>query len=246
MVMVSHLYKFIFLKTRKTAGTSVEMFLEPFCAPPGHSVQEQSGALISEFGVVGQRLRPARTAQGRETIWRNHAEARDIKQALGRETWRKYVKLTSVRNPFDRMVSAFHWMGRKQAALDRQSFDLTRAQFRDFVLSGDMPDDLPIVHIGSRFVIDDTVRYETLQSDLQRLGGKLGFDPAATCLPLTKETSSLRQGRGYWDYYDTATTQAVQRQMAWVFDHYDYPPVPEPPLAAPIPPRTATALSPEF
>ena len=35
-MLISHQYKFI-IKTVKTAGTSVEAFLEPFCCPPGHT-----------------------------------------------------------------------------------------------------------------------------------------------------------------------------------------------------------------
>ena len=33
---ISHKHKFIFLKTTKTAGTSVEAYLQPLCVPEGH------------------------------------------------------------------------------------------------------------------------------------------------------------------------------------------------------------------
>ena len=33
-MLVSHARKFIYTKTLKTAGTSVEVFLEPYCRPP--------------------------------------------------------------------------------------------------------------------------------------------------------------------------------------------------------------------
>ncbi|MEL6382956.1 MAG: chondroitin 4-O-sulfotransferase, partial [Cyanobacteria bacterium J06626_18] len=32
-MIISHEYKFIFLKTRKTAGTSIEIALSKFCGP---------------------------------------------------------------------------------------------------------------------------------------------------------------------------------------------------------------------
>ena len=35
MVLVSHAAEFIYMKTRKTAGTTVEMYFERFCVPPG-------------------------------------------------------------------------------------------------------------------------------------------------------------------------------------------------------------------
>ena len=32
-MIISHKHKFIFIKTRKTAGTSIELFLSRFCGP---------------------------------------------------------------------------------------------------------------------------------------------------------------------------------------------------------------------
>jgi hypothetical protein len=33
-MLISHVCRFIFLKTLKTAGTSVEIYLEPYCVDP--------------------------------------------------------------------------------------------------------------------------------------------------------------------------------------------------------------------
>ena len=33
-MLISHICRFIYLKTRKTAGTSVEIYFEPFCVDP--------------------------------------------------------------------------------------------------------------------------------------------------------------------------------------------------------------------
>lgn len=235
MVMVSHLHKFIFLKTHKAAGTSIEMYLEPFCAAPGRVVKERTKAVVSAFGVVGQRMHGGHPELGGAFAWQNHSYAKAVKQELGRDIWRGYTKLTAVRNPFDRMVSAYYWRNRKEVIPDDQPFAETRALFRAFVLSEAMTNDAPIVHIKERFIIDDAVRYENMLGDLTRLGARLGYDPAATALPLTKETVSQRHGRAYWDYYeDDATVQSVRKQLAWVFEHYDYPTTPEPVVATTV------------
>ena len=239
MVMVSHKHKFIFLKTYKTAGTSIEMYLEPFCAPPGRVVSEATAALVTEYGVVGQRLQSGQqTAQPRKSAgfsWHNHNSAKAVKRELGNEIWRGYTKLTTVRNPFDRMVSSYHWRNRKEDISDARPFEETKALFRAYVLSEKTPDDAPIVHIKERFIIDDAVRYESIMEDLTRLAAKLGFDPAITALPLTKDTSGLRNGHPYWHYYDDdLIVNSVRKQQAWVFEHYDYPSTPEPLTETPV------------
>ena len=58
MVAVSHSHKFIFLKTRKTAGTSIEMLLEPLCTEPNSVVTEERATSITRQGIVGRRLIP--------------------------------------------------------------------------------------------------------------------------------------------------------------------------------------------
>ncbi len=227
MVMVSHQHEFIFLKTRKTAGTSVEMYLEPFCAPPGHVVTEKTKVVISDYGVVGERMKGGKSDGAPPHRLRNHTSAEVVKETLGRKIWRKYTRLTCVRNPFDRMVSAFYWHNGQDPTLQDLPFDQIRARFRAFVLSEVMPDDTEIVHVNGRFVINDAVRFESMLADLHRLAANLGFDPTTTQLPVTKETAGLRQGRGYWDYYDDdATVQSVRKQLSWVFDRFDYPTTP--------------------
>ena len=48
MTLVSHDQRFIFLKTRKTAGSSIESYLMPWCLPPG--------VTISSAGLIQRSL----------------------------------------------------------------------------------------------------------------------------------------------------------------------------------------------
>lgn len=55
-MLISHRKKFIFTKTNKTAGTSIESYYERFCMPVGE--WEESHAreeYISDTGVIGYR-----------------------------------------------------------------------------------------------------------------------------------------------------------------------------------------------
>ena len=51
-MLVSHRYKFIYTKTRKTAGSSVESYFEPFCMPHGEWTQRHLGEeYVSDVGI---------------------------------------------------------------------------------------------------------------------------------------------------------------------------------------------------
>jgi hypothetical protein len=230
MVMVSHVNKFIFMKTRKTAGTSIEMYLEPFCAPPGHVVSEKTATIATEYGIVGERFKGGEGERAAGIDLRNHASASSVRDTVGNDAWQNYTRVTSVRNPFDRMVSQFYWIKRHKAEkLQTKPFEKIKARFRSFVLAERSANDRDVVYIDDSFVIHEAIRYENMLGDLTRLADKLGFDPSATQLPMTKETAGLRQGRGFWEYYDDdETIAAVRKQLAWVFDHYDYPTIPQP------------------
>jgi len=129
MVKASHAREFIFLKTRKTAGTSIEMALEPWCRPPGAVVVEQTPALILKTGIVGRRLlrQLKLDRRPRRTDWTNHMTAAAVCKALGRGKWDRYRKITTVRNPFDLLVSRFHFNQSNLGKIGDGDFAQTRA-----------------------------------------------------------------------------------------------------------------------
>jgi hypothetical protein len=100
-MLVSHRKQFIYTKTVKTAGTTVEAYFEKYCLPEGewrlsHARDEYAGPT----GVVGYRgLNP----QGKQ--WYHHMPARAIKRRVGDDVWNSYFKFSVVRNPFDKLVS---------------------------------------------------------------------------------------------------------------------------------------------
>jgi hypothetical protein len=70
-MLISHVRQFIYLKTRKTAGTSVEIYFEPYCVDPRHyhgEEHERKGA-VSDWGIVGARR------QASLQTWYNHMPA---------------------------------------------------------------------------------------------------------------------------------------------------------------------------
>lgn len=223
MVLVCNDPKFIFLKTMKTASTSVEMLLEPFCAPEGHKVSETVDVIVSDRGIIGSRLTGAQLPKDLSGIygkWRNHMPAAMVQQLVGLITWRQSLKITTVRNPFDRMVSLFHYAIRNVPA-PRGGFDGIRTNFLYWIQNGVWSADDNIVLIDGALCVDFMVRFEHLREDLTTLGVQLGLDISPDKLPHTKSTADTRKYKTR-DYYDEDAVKKVVERHAWVFKNCDY------------------------
>lgn len=223
MVMVSHTKEFIFLKTRKTAGTSIEMVLEPFCRPPGAKVTEKTPTLKSAAGIVGRRLTPRPRWQRllRLRDWYNHMPAFEVRSALGAAQWDRYQKIATIRNPFDLAVSRYHWELARRGLPETDDFAQTRARFREMLMSGQFDGDHAIVHIGNNYVVNHMIRFETMQGDLDQLMQRLDPGAPPVIVPHTKKTSNRRK-HPVAEYYDTDGIAAIRKSASWVFDRFGY------------------------
>jgi len=111
-MIISHSHKFIFLKTRKTAGTSIEIALSGLCdagdvltpiSPKDERSRQQAGRMTAQnYWFDGEKL-------GR------HSTAADTIRLLGREVWDSYLTFTFERNPSDKAISLYYWRTRNEA-----------------------------------------------------------------------------------------------------------------------------------
>ncbi len=111
MVLVSFHKQFIYTKTIKTAGTSVEVFFEPYClAPDGYERVHFRAETITDYGIVG--FRGGNMPAG--TLWYNHMPAARIREYLGADVWNECFKFCAIRNPFDKLVSMYSFQMSRQ------------------------------------------------------------------------------------------------------------------------------------
>ncbi len=213
------------MKTRKTAGTSIEMYLEPLCAPRGHTVVEKTMGREGVEGIIGHRsMWDGEKNIAEVSMWREHLPVWEARKALGRETWKEYFRFTSVRNPFDRAVSMFHWLHDFYKWPAFHTFKDMKDGFQEFILhSGEYRDDRSIVHRKGKYWMKGAIRFEHLADDLHALCKRLNLPIAPTTpIPRTKSQTSRPKDVPVVDYFTTATTDAVLRAQSWVFDRFDY------------------------
>ncbi|MEM6620329.1 MAG: hypothetical protein AAF631_13660 [Pseudomonadota bacterium] len=228
MTLVSHDHRFIFLKTQKTAGTALEMALEPFCAPPGHKPKHWTQARVSAHGIIGAR---GLNVVDDDTAWFGHQPAADIRAALGDNTFDRYTKLTVLRNPFDKVISWFHWKRDKSGkALKHETRDETIAAFRRSLrqvhrggaLTRFAALDWDVCAIDGDLVLDRVLRTETLPYDLWSFAHDRRLDPARLCMEQPKTAARARDTITVPDYYDARSERIVHDAFAWVFEIGDY------------------------
>lgn len=222
-MLISHRKRFIYLKTLKTASTTVEAYFEPWCWPAGEypGFRESRDERVSVEGIVGARDIPI-PAEGRR--WRAHMPAAEVREKLGGE-WDRYYRFTTVRNPYSRLVSEFLWKFQLDMS-DERACELFREWVRlgvssglSFDTSSGPWDNLNRYAIDGRPVVHDFVRVESLVADLKAVCRELDvpFD-----LWRVGHFKRRRRTVPLSAFYDQATIEVVRRLHQWEIDRFGY------------------------
>lgn len=224
MALVSHQHGFIYLKTEKTGGTSVEMALQVLCTPPGTEVRHYGPALVSDVGILGAR--GDKYTEADETGWMSHMPAKQVARKLGRGAWARYLKVASLRNPFDKAVSWYWFMARKHGLEQRDPVTDFRAFIRakeaDGYFRSRRDIDWRVTHIGKRPIIDQYIRLEHLQDDFAALFVRLGVAGVTLDVPKVKAQTRKQDPLDVAAYFDAETAEIVERNWGWIFDAGGY------------------------
>jgi hypothetical protein len=230
-MIVSHKHKFIFLKTRKTAGTSVELALSTVCGPddiitpvtedgdgPRRGRQPQNYLQPRSSWPLQDRLRWAfrrgkpRLKNRPDLGYFGHTTAAVARERLGESIWNSYFKISVERNPWDRQVSHYYWRYRREKE--------GRPSFQSFIQLCQPLQNWDIYAIGDDVVVDHVIRYDNLESEFAAVLIGLGL-PSPPSLPRAK--SAYRTNRGsYRDLYDEASRATVAGWFEREIDHFGW------------------------
>lgn len=205
-MIASRAHRFVFIKTRKTAGTSIEIALSRHCGPDD---------LVTRISADDEELRAAAGGVGPQNDDTDpssyaHMGARRVIEVIGRETWDDYFTFAVERNPFDVVASSFRYSARKP------TFTKT---FAEFVRTPRRLDRLALnerlYRLGGKVIVDAVYRYEELPDAVADISSRLGLD---LDLPHAKQGT----GPHYRELYGPGDAEIVAERFARTIREFGY------------------------
>ncbi len=202
MTIVSHKYKFVFIKTQKTAGTSLEVELSGICGPLD---------VVTPVFPQEPKHQPRNFKLANGRTYYNHMRADEISVLCGTEIFADYFKFCVERHPIEKCISHFAMVRNseqhnklfmKNVFPSRHDGDLSWA---DYVVAGHFPMDHEKYSKGTKLVVDRILKYEQLESELASL-----FDELA--VPWNGLNSKAKSGYRTLDIIDPSEVSLQQRE----------------------------------
>lgn len=196
-MILSHKHKFIFIKTHKTAGTSIEIALSKICGrrdiiTPISMEDEKHRCALGYRGNQNYILRPKLRKRKdllnlilfrQRRAFYNHIPAVQIKELVAREIWDNYYKFCFERNPFDKIISWYYWNGGKTKY----------PSIMDFIEAGNAGEikGFGLYTINSLIVVDRVYKYEELSAAMLDITERLNLSEPLE-LPTTRAKGDIR------------------------------------------------------
>jgi hypothetical protein len=148
-MIISHKHRLIFIKTQKTAGTSIEVLLSGACG--------EGDVVTPIFPHV-----PPHRARNHLRFF-NHMTAEHVRCLVDPEHWRSYTKFCVERNPWDKTLSHFFMLKNSPSHGKRSDLTLDR-----YLTEGHQVLNWPqyMDPAGQAVIVDKVLRYERLDEEL--------------------------------------------------------------------------------
>jgi len=227
-MILSHKYRFIFIKTAKTAGTSIEVFLSRHCGPQdivtpivppveGHQPRNYEGFINPIPEILerpGKFFSAVRHTMTSCTKFYNHMPTREVKQRVRADIWNGYFKFCVERNPWDKVLSHYHMhAARESGSLSIDEY-LARGRFpiNDFRYTD---------RSGTKIIVDRILRYENLVAELSEVFSQLKI-PFDGTLGVTAKSGYRSDRRPYQEVFNDEQRKIVEKAFGKEIDLHGY------------------------
>lgn len=218
-MILSHKYKFIYIKTYKTASTSMEAALSAICGPDDVITPASKALMHTRVDERAQNYRLSHPEVPKRPLWRKllgrperhyhptvgfyeHMPAWRVKAYIEPEIWESYFKFTFERNPWDRQVSWYYYKTKSKA--DRPSFDdFNSNKKRAWVENYDL------YTLNNEPCMDFIGRYENLHEDFDIALDKIGIKGLVS-LPHANKSADKTD-----DYRKFYTQDSIEMVRSW-------------------------------
>ena len=220
-MIVSHENKFIFIKTKKTASSSMEAALGGVCGDKDiitPLTEDEEAFRIKKFGRGAQNYKIdlhrwrvkdyIRLLKGRKIEFYNHIPGKLARHYLGEKVWNNYYKFCFERNPFDKVVSYIFF---KHGNVDDVN-DFVTDELLHTVRKGGYH----LYTDNGRIIVDKIYRYEELNESISELCVLLSIDK----IELPKLKSNYRKTRVGWrDVLSRQNQMKIYDYFEWEFSN---------------------------
>ena len=209
-MVISHKHKFIFFKTRKTAGSSIQVSLAKHCGKNDIITGQYRLGIDDDSHSAGLNMDRFYTIHP-------HPELEPTKQFLGPEIWNSYFKFAFVRNPYDIAVSRYHWNLKGKDKIQNTSIE----NFQKWVEDNNMSHEDKLhryTHDKGKLDLDFIGYYETLDDDIEYICKKIGIP----LINLPQLKGGFRDKTHYSKFYNKKTKQLVSNFYNNDINYFNY------------------------
>jgi len=219
-MIVSHKHKFIFLKTKKTAGTAIEAAISQLCGSDDIITPYREASEQDRKGLGPQNYRIEHPLKPKRSLWRRvmrrperyyhptvgyyeHMPWSLVRAYVGEDVWNDYYKFAFDRNPWDRQISWYLYKTKSKRR--RPSFEQFMSSRRRAYV-----DNHEIYMRDGVLAVDFLGRYETLEEDLNAALAAAGVEQRID-VPKVNVTPNKDCARDYRSYYSEELRELVAR-----------------------------------
>jgi hypothetical protein len=217
-MIISHKYKFIFIKTVKTAGTSIEVFLSKISdeydvitpvepEEEGHMPRNYKGLWNPMKEISNDDHRGyKRTIQDflSQRQFYNHIPARVLRNRISSDIWNGYYKFCVERNPWDKTISHFNMIRKQKDELMTLDHYLNNERFCH---------NWPLYMDGSdNILVDRVLPFETLNEGLGEVFDRLSV-PYSGKLQEKAKSNYRTDARPYQDLFNKDQRLVIEREF---------------------------------
>lgn len=202
-MIISHKYKFIFVKTRKTAGSTFEKLIRPY---------------LGKDDICTGSTRDGTDPLNCKPDTNGHLPLKDILRDSFVDGHSGYDYFTIERNPYDKVVSSYYWhqhikpdqFGDMSFQTYMKTCNLLPRDWKLYTINGEMLENMKVY------------KYENIYFLYTMLKNKYGIDISMETVHNTRLKSGLRKVNDYREIHSNTTRKIVSDLFADEIKEFNY------------------------